>query len=101
MRNRETFHEVLVEALGSNNVYFQPPESVKLKYPCVIYSLSGSNNISANDSKYIKRKRYTVTLVDYDPDSDLADNFEDIPYSSFDRMYAANNLNHFVYTIFY
>ena len=37
---RLIFHNKLRNTLGSNNVYFQPPESVKLKYPAVVYSRS-------------------------------------------------------------
>lgn len=101
MQNRETFHKILVEKLGSKNVYFQPPENLKLNYPCAIYSQAGSNNLNADDGKYVKRTRYTVTLVDFDPDSEIQDHIEEIPYSTFDRSYASDDLNHFVFTIFY
>ena len=37
MKTRYELHEFLCEILGSRNVYFQPPESVKMKYPAIVY----------------------------------------------------------------
>ena len=34
---RNDLQKLLVEVLGSKNVYFQPPESVKMKYPAIVY----------------------------------------------------------------
>ena len=38
MDRRLQLHEELCSVLGSRNVYFQPPETIKLTYPCIIYS---------------------------------------------------------------
>lgn len=102
MDRRLELHEKLCEVLGSEYVYFQPPESVHLHYPCIIYSLSTVNQSYADDTTYFYNKRYSVMVVDEDPDCDI---YEDImhsfKYCSFERMYAADNLNHFVLTLYY
>ena len=102
MASRLNLHEELCEVLGSNSVYFQPPESIKLKYPCIVYSLSRVDKQNANNVCYRTTYGYTVTLIDPNPDSIF---FESIlshfPMCSFDRAYASDNLNHFTYTIYY
>jgi hypothetical protein len=46
-------------------------------------------------------KRYTLTVIDRNPDSELADQVEEIAFCHFDRFYAAENLNHYVFTLFF
>lgn len=102
MDRRLELHEKLCDILGSRNVYFQPPESVKLKYPCIIYALSDIYVKHANNHIYGHKNRYTLTVVDRDPDSTI---HEDILYSfkycSFDRPFTRDNLNHKVLTLYY
>lgn len=38
-KSRIDFQHLLEEILGSPHVYFQPPATVKLEYPAIIYSL--------------------------------------------------------------
>lgn len=102
MDRRLELHQKLCEILGSRYVYFQPPESVKLKYPCIIYSLSNINLVRADNALYLHKNRYMVMVIDEDPDStiheDILYGFE---YCSFDRAYIADNLNHRVLTLYY
>ncbi len=100
-RSREDLHEILCEKLGSRNVYFQPPESIKLKYPCILYELGDIWNYYANDSVYSKKKLYTLTIIDKDPDSELPEVLNELPYCEMDRFYTADNLNHWVFTLYY
>lgn len=99
-RTRIEVHNELAEVLGSKNLYFQPPETIKLKYPCIVYVRSGSNNDKADNIDYINRKRYTVTYIDLDPDSVKPDQLEQLDYCSFDRFFTADNLNHWVFTLY-
>lgn len=91
----------LEEILGSRNVYFQPPESVKLSYPCIIYRLSKIRSTKANNKKYKIDKGYDLTIVDKNPDSVLPDKLYESEYCSFDRHYKADNLNHWVFSIYW
>ena len=102
MANRLKLDDKLREVLGSDNVYYQPPESVKLKYPCIIYELVDIPISSANDSVYIKSDRYTVTLIHTKPTNDIKDQIltELQPYCRLDRVYVFENLYHYVYTIY-
>ena len=101
MGRRTDLHEILKTALGSNYVYFQPPATVKLHYPCIIYERSAAQSIFANDKKYNNRIRYDVIVVDPNPDSDIPGKVAILPLSSFSRHYTMDNLNHDVYNIYY
>ena len=101
MDRRPELHDLLVDLLGSSHVYFQPPETVKLIYPCIIYSLARIDVKKADNAGYIGRKRYTVSIISKDPDYSLPDEFAFLPLCSFDRHYTADNLNHWVYDLYY
>ena len=102
MASRLNLHEELCELLGSRNVYFQPPESVKLKYPGIVYSLSRVEKFNANDKIYRGMNQYQVTMIDTDPDSEVPVSIlTHFPMCSFDRAFTSENLNHFVLTLYY
>lgn len=101
MARRLELHEVFCTLLGSRNVYFQPPESVKMLYPAIRFNLKDLEKTYANNGTYRIVPSYEVTLIDRDPESPFVEKILQMPYCSFDRAYAVNNLNHFVFTLFY
>lgn len=101
MDSRIELHEELKAILGSGFVYFQPPESVKILYPCIVYALDGMDIKRANNRPYLNAKCYIVTIIDKDPDSEIPDKLLILPYCSFDRWYTKDNLNHWVFRIFF
>ena len=102
MGSRLELHEELCEILGNRRAYFQSPASVKMSYPCIRYSLGGINSLKANDKNYKNTKRYEITVIDTNPDSDIyLKILEHFPMCSFDRPCTADNLNHWVLTLHY
>lgn len=102
MASRLDLHERLCTLLGSRNVYFQPPESIKLKYDCIVYKEEPCRKLHADDKKYLHRNRYTLTYITKDPDSPLIHVFDTaLPYCNFDQSYTSDNLNHYVYNLYY
>lgn len=90
------------ELLGSTNVYFQPSESTKIKYPCIIYELSDLDLTHADNLNYRKVPRYEVKLITKDPDFPLIEELPDsFSMCRFDRHYVAENLHHYTYSIYY
>jgi hypothetical protein len=85
----------------TENVYFQPPPNISLSYPCIIYARDGSHVNFADDTLYQHVKRYMVTVIDRNPDSNLPDKVEELPWCKFDRFYALENLNHHVFSLFF
>ena len=97
--SRSRLQAILEELV--DNVYFQPPENLKLVYPCIIYSRSAADTKFADDSPYAHMKRYQVTVIDKNPDSLIPDSVAMLPMCIFDRHYKADNLNHDVYVLYY
>ena len=101
MANRLDLQAKFEEILGSRNVYFQPPASVKLKYPAIVYARKDIDSIFADNGMYRNMPRYDVTLIDKNPDSPFIEQILALPYCSHDRSYTADNLNHDVFNIYY
>ncbi len=101
MAQRRELQELLVTLLGSRNVYFQPPPTVKMSYPCIIYKRDNVNTDFADNKPYKHKKRYQVIVVDANPDSDIHEKVAALPMCSYDRFYTADNLNHDVYNLFF
>lgn len=101
MASRLELQTELENILGSRNVYFQPPSSVRMQYPAIVYSRKDIEKRSANDGTYRKLPSYEVILIDKNPDSPFVEKIFDLPYCSFDRHYISDNLNHDVFTLYY
>jgi hypothetical protein len=72
-----------------------------MEYPCIIYSRDGTSAEHADNELYRHAKRYQVTVIDQDPDTELAAMVEALPYVEFLRGFPADNLNHYVFTLFF
>lgn len=101
LEKRLELHEILCGLLGSANVYFQPPESVRMKYPAILYKRSKIANEYADNDVYRQTMQYQVTVMDYDPDSVIPLKVSKLPTCSHERSYCADNLNHDVFTLYY
>lgn len=92
----------LKAALGSDNVYFQPPPDFKgLLYPCIVYQRDNASTQYADNVPYRFTQRYQVTYIDRSPDSDVVDKLAALPLSSFSRHFATSGLNHDVFVIYH
>lgn len=82
------------------HVYYQPPSSERLEYPCIIYELSNYESFNANNKSYLYWPRYTVTAISSDPESmipEIIRKFSDGFYTTFSRFFTVDNLNHWVF----
>lgn len=101
MGSRLELHEILCEILGSRNVYYQPPESVKMRYPAIVYSRDNIRNTFANNAVYTQKRSYQITVIDKDPDSEIVERVSRLPMCSFNRHFKSDNLNHDVFILHY
>jgi hypothetical protein len=101
MAQRLELQALFVELLGSENVYFQPPPTIKMVYPCIVYQRDYIQSEYADDHPYKLRKRYLVTIIDRNPDSVIHEKVAQLPMCVFDRFYTADNLNHDVFKLFF
>ena len=99
MAPRLQLHQLL--ETFAENVYFQPPLNIQLKYPCIIYKRSYEQVEFADDKPYSRTKRYLVTVIDRDPDSEIPDKVADLPMTLFNRFFTADNLNHDVFYVYF
>ena len=102
MARRLQLHEKFCEILGTRNVYFQPPASVKLRYNCIVYKVLNRNDLRADNKRYRNLIAYEVKLIYRDPDSELPE----IIMNSFDYImhnntFVVDNLHHDIFTIYY
>lgn len=101
MGRRLDLHEVLCNALGSRNVYFQPPESIKLNYPAIVYNRQNRDVTPADNMPYIGEWVYQVVVIDKNPDSLIVERVADLPLTRYVRSFKSDNLNHDVFLITY
>lgn len=98
---RLNLQSLLEDLLGTRNVYFQPPNNVQMQYPCIVYTRDNADTKFAGNLPYRYTKRYQVTIIDRDPDSPIHDKVAALPMCIFDRSFAANNLNHDVFSLYF
>ena len=101
MASRLELQTLLEKLLGSRNVYYQPPESIKMAYPAIRYTKTKIDSKYANDKKYSKMRCYELIVIDSNPDNKVIDNILELPYSRHDRHYKSDNLNHDVIILYF
>lgn len=101
MGRRLDLQSLLKETIGNENVYFQPPSNIKMSYPALVYSLDDMDSQFANNSPYSIKNRWKLTYMDLDPDSDKPSKLIMLPGCSFDRHFVADDLNQYVFNIYF
>ena len=101
MASRLQLQSKLEELLDNKNVYYQPPESLKMEYPAIRYSKSKIESRHADDMKYSNFTRYEIIVIDRRPDHDVIQKILSLPHSSYDRHYTSDNLNHDIITLYF
>lgn len=99
--NRLKLNQQLCDILESDNVYFQPPPSIQMNYPAIVYHRSSIENSYAGNNKYFIRDEYQITLLDWNPESSYIDKILSLPYCELSNTFTKSNLNHFVFTLSY
>lgn len=84
------------------HVYFQPPESAKLSYPCIIYERNSGEIKRADNISYDYTYSYEVKVIDKNPDSQIVDAmFAEFKMIRYNRHFVSDNLNHDVFIVYY
>ena len=117
MASRLKLQQKLIEFLGSDNVYFEPTESIQLKFPCIIYKFAGTHREYADNQLYRMLFKYSVAIVAEDagcdelgidvnepiPGSSIVERFlTTFPNSSCDREFSTKDgLYHIYFELYY
>lgn len=85
----------------ANNLYFQPPSNVLMKYPCIVYEKATPDKKNANNRTYVSSDEYQITVIERDPDSNTADDIvAAIPYSAIANRFVTDNLYHTIIKLY-
>lgn len=102
MANRLDLQTELENILGSRNVYFTPPPSIRMQYDAIRYELGGKDLKHANNKIYMNTNKYEGVIITKNPDSMIPDKLlSHFEMCSFGKPYTADNLNHFPFTLYY
>lgn len=101
MGQRLELQTLLEGVLGSRNVYFQPPTNDRIQYPCIVYQRDNAKTEFAANAPYTHTKRYSVTVIDEDPDSEIPDKVAALPLCIRNRFFVADKLNHDVFNLYF
>lgn len=98
---RVKLHNDLKAALGSDNVYFQPPETLEIKYPAIIYERYGINAAHASNKVYARSFDFLVIVVSKHPCESVVDKLSEFPTARYSRHYVHDGLHHDSFIIKY
>ena len=101
MASRLELQSTFEELLESRNVYYQPPESIKMSYTAIKYSRSDVDVRHADDTTYSKMTKYELIVIAKKPDAPVIEKLLELPYCSYDRHYVSDNMYHDVLTLYY
>lgn len=102
MNRRLELQAKLEEIIGNRNVYFQPPASVQLSYPCVIYSIGNGDAKHADNIVYNYMNSYDVIFIYKKPNIDIIDvMLNELPLCRLSRTYCSDNLNHYAFNLYF
>lgn len=86
---------------GVKEVYYSAPSGTEMVYPCIKYDLEDTWPVHADNIPYLTNLRWAITVIDEDPDSEIANFFFNLRKCRFDRKFSADDLNHFVFTLYF
>lgn len=101
MGQRLELQTILEGIDGVKKVYFQPPDNTQMKYPCIVYSMSSADTQFADNLPYTYTKRYQITVIDRNPDSQIPDSIAMLPMCVFDRPFVSDGLHHWVFNLYF
>lgn len=98
-QRRLELHDLLTSIV--DNVYFEPPEDIKLKYPCIVYHKKTGDTDFANNKPYKFRVRYSAILMDTNPDSEYFEKLAMLPECTYSDHYTTDGVCHDAFNIYY
>ena len=97
----EKLRDLLKGILGTDNVYFQPPPSIKLQYPCIILKREADRSLRADNHRYTSKFKYSINYIRRSHDTEIPEKILELPYCAYDRFFTIDGLNHDFFIIYY
>lgn len=102
MKERIDLHNELCYIIGTSQAYYQPPESMRLRYPCFVYERNPGYTTRANNQLYHYEHNYQLTYITDDSETDVPltvlGHFQKCRY---ERSFVSDNLYHHVFDLYY
>lgn len=83
------------------NVYHQGPGNSQMVYPAIVYERDRADTKFADDRPYSVTQQYSMTLITRDPDDAIRGVLAALPMCAHERHFAADSLNHDVFSIYF
>lgn len=97
--SRLKLQKTLENIMGKDKVYYCPPSTLKMTYPCIVYSKANIDATTANDTMYVLHDRYNVTLISRTPDDPRIRQLLSLQGASYSNGYISDGLCHDVVSI--
>lgn len=101
MERRPNLQTMLEELFESDEVYYNPPESMRIAHPAIVYRLSKIDKKSADNRAYLLKPCYEITVIDPLPDNPVIKKLLALPYCTYETGYVSDGLHHDRLTLYY
>lgn len=107
MGTRLELNSLLESVIGLGKAHYQPPASYKLTYPCIVYERALDKDENADNITYMSKRKYTVTVIDRNPDTTYPDQIKQLRNTNknlqcaLTKCYVADNLYHYSFDIYF
>lgn len=100
MATRLTLHQKLIDILGSGNVYYNPPETLKMNFPCIVYSLNYIERIDADNNMYLDFTKYKIVLISKKVDHPAVKELMKLPLTRYSTRYTKDGFYHDAFILY-
>ena len=98
---RLALHNAL-KTLEDCEAYYQPPENLKITYPCFVYRRIPGERLKADNKLYHYSRCWEVIFITKDPESTIREDILDLfPMCRHLQDYVSDNLYHHVFNLYY
>lgn len=91
-----------IKEKGVDNVYFEPPQNIKMFYPCVVFKRGVMSSRHAGNKTYKIDDAWDLTYIRFDPDDEIPHQmlewFQMIRHT---RTFVADGLHHDQFKLYY
>lgn len=95
--------QLILESIDPKaKVYYQPPSSLSIVYPCMIYKDAPSHINRASDGLYRYVRCYELSYISKSPNMEISKEIlSRFNYSKMNSSYVSDGLIHSIFTIYY
>ena len=99
LRPRPDLQQILEDICP--NVYFQPPASLQMQWPAIVYERDRADTKFADDNPYLVTRQYNLNLIAQDADESIFEALAALPMCTHERHFVVDNLYHDVFNIYF